>query len=116
MSELGEGKFEYEGDIKTAAYVNFESFLKYSIYDSYRMYQLETKCRDIDVMYANSLMTCTRLNKVLKKTTSIKNIAKVFLEKEGYILSNNLNIFIEREKKKFQGALKLIVLAHVKLC
>lgn len=107
LSELGEGKFEYEGDIKTAAYVNFESFLKYSIYDSYRMYQLETKCRDIDVMYANSLMTCTRLNKVLKKTTSIKNIAKVFLEKEGYILSNNLNIFIEREKKKFQGAFVL---------
>ena len=105
LEELGEGKYEYNGTIRDALYVDFENFLKYSIYDSYRLYQLETKNKDVDLLYTMGLMTATRFKKVMTKTISIRNLAAQVLEKEGYILSNNRNKFNEQtEKQKFRGA------------
>jgi DNA polymerase elongation subunit (family B) len=100
-----ESKYEYEGDISDAMYVNFESFLKYSIYDSFRIYQLEEKNNDIDLLYNMGLMTATRFTKVMTKTTSIRNFAAMILEPQGYLLSNNHNrMKEEEEKQKFKGA------------
>lgn len=105
LEEIGESKFEYEGDIQDAMYVDFEGFLKYSMYDSFRLFQLESKNRDIDLLYNMGLMTATRFSKVMTKTTSIRNFAAMLLEKDGYILSNNHNKQIDHgEKKKFRGA------------
>lgn len=116
LAEIGESKYEdYEGDIKTGSYTDFEGFLFYSLYDSYRMYQLEAKCKDIDSFYIYAMTTNTRLHKAMKKTTSIRNLAIYFLKNEGYVLSNNQNLFMEHVKKKFRGALTYIQ-AHFKLC
>jgi DNA polymerase elongation subunit (family B) len=105
FEEIGESKFEYEGDIQDAMYIDFEGFLKYSLYDSFRLYQLEEKNKDIDLLYNMGLMTATRFSKVMTKTTSIRNFAAMLLEKEGYILSNNHNKQKDHgEKKKFRGA------------
>jgi DNA polymerase elongation subunit (family B) len=100
-----EGKYDYEGEITDAMYINYESFLKYSMYDSFRLYQLEEQNNDIDLLYNMGLMTATRFNKVMTKTTSIRNFAAMVLEKEGFLLSNNHNrLKEEEEKKKFKGA------------
>lgn len=106
LEEIGESKYEYEGDIKEAVYLDFEGFMKYSLYDSFRLYQLEEKNKDVDLLYGMSTMTATRFKKVMTKTTSIRNFAAMILEKQGYILSNNHNRFTEKEgdKKKFRGA------------
>ena len=105
FEEIGEGKFEFEGEINDALYVDFEGFLKYSLYDSFRLYQLEEKNADIDLLYNMGLMTATRFSKVMTKTTSIRNFAAMLLEKEGYILSNNHNRMKDHgEKEKFRGA------------
>lgn len=108
LAEIGESKYDdFEGDIKTGAYTDFEGFLFYSLYDSYRMYQLEAKCKDIDSFYIYAMTTNTRLHKAMKKTTSIRNLGIYFLKDEGYILSNNHNVFLEHEKVKFRGAFVL---------
>lgn len=105
LEEIGEGKYEYEGDIQDAAYVNFEAFLKYSAYDSVRLMELEEKNRDIDLMNMLSKVTTTRVNKVMRKTTSLRNLAYHYLRDKGYALSNNYNQYNELgEQKKFKGA------------
>jgi DNA polymerase elongation subunit (family B) len=105
LEEIGESKYEYEGDITDALYVDFEGFLKYSLYDSFRLYQLEEKNKDIDLLYKMSLMTATRFSKVMTKTVSIRNFAAMVLEGEGFILSNNHNKHKDHgEKEKFRGA------------
>jgi DNA polymerase elongation subunit (family B) len=105
LDEELESKYEYEGEIQDAVYVNFESFFKYSLYDSFRLYQLEEKNNDMDLLYNMGLMTATRFNKVMTKTTSIRNFAAMVLEPQGYLLSNNHNrLKEEEEKKKFKGA------------
>lgn len=105
LNELGESKYEYEGEISEAAYVNFEAFLKYSFYDSLRLMSLEEKNSDIDLMYTLSNETYTRINKVMRKTTCLRNLAYKYLKDEGYALSNNYNQYVDHVKKgKFKGA------------
>jgi DNA polymerase elongation subunit (family B) len=104
FEELGESKYEYEGTIKSAAYENYEKFWKYSVFDSFRLLQLENKNRDINLLNDMSLLTNTRFAKVMSKTISIRNFAYELLLKDGYIIANNHNKFIEHEKKKFKGA------------
>ena len=106
LEELGEAKGEYEGTIADAAYVNFELFMLYSGFDSYRLMQLENKNGDIDTvhMMANKL-SHTRHSKVMRKTISIRNLAAKQFATKGLILSNNQNAFIEHEDfGKFKGA------------
>ena len=87
-------------------HVDYEEFLKYSIYDSFRIFRLEYKNRDIDLLHSMMLMTATRFKKVMAKTTSIRNFAAMLLAKDGFILSNNHNRFAEEAetKEKFRGA------------
>lgn len=103
--ELGNGKIELDGDIRTALRKNFENFLIYSLTDSYRLYQLEEKNKDIDLLHGMAALTSTRFTKVLSKTTSLRNFAAKLLFKEGIVLSNNKNrMKREQKKEKFKGA------------
>lgn len=105
LDEGIEGKFEYEGSISEAMHIDYEGFMKYSVYDSFRLYQLEAQNNDIDLLYEMGLMTATRFSKVMTKTTSIRNFAAMLLEKDGFMLSNNHNrLKDEEEKVKFKGA------------
>ena len=108
LEELGEAntKFKYKGDIRTASYVDYKGFWLYSNYDTYRLYELEEKNKDIDLVDGLSKITVTRFNKVMQKTTSIRNFAAKLLEEKGYVLSNNRNRLEKKEKgEKFKGAL-----------
>ena len=106
MEELGEGKLEYVGHISEAMYVDFEKFFRYSLMDSYRLFELEKKNNDVELLYGMSQLTYTRLNTVMQKTTSIRNFAAKILFDQGFIISNNRNKFKEEtEKVKFRGAL-----------
>ena len=105
LQEVGETKFELEGTIQDAVYVNFENFLLYSAFDAFRLNQLETQSGDLDLLYNMSKLTYTRLSKVMRKTVSIRNFAAVHFWNEGLVLSNNQNGFIQHEDYgKFQGA------------
>ena len=115
LQELGEGlsKWEFDGFIQEAPYIDFENFLLYSAFDSYRLNQLEAQNNDINLIHNMAKISDTRHSKVMRKTTSIRNLAaKTFLKKD-MILSNNQNNFKEHEDLgKFKGALK--IQAHVK--
>ena len=103
--ELNQGKIELDGDIRTSLRKNFENFLIYSLTDSYRLYQLENKNKDVDLLHGMASLTATRFTKVLSKTTSLRNFAAKLLFKEGIVLSNNKNrMKREQKKEKFKGA------------
>lgn len=105
LEELGEGKIELEDSIKDAVYTDFENFLLYSAFDSYRLMQLETKNTDIDLMHMMSSMLYTRHSKVMRKNICIRNLAAHYFQTQGRVLSNNQNKFIEHEDfGKFKGA------------
>jgi DNA polymerase elongation subunit (family B) len=105
LQEIGESKFELVGTIQDAVYVDFENFLLYSAFDSYRLNQLEEQNGDLNTLYDMSKLTHTRLSKVMRKTISIRNLAAVHFWNEGLVLSNNQNSFIEHEDYgKFKGA------------
>ena len=76
--------------------------------DTFRLSQIEDKEEDVDMLYALSIITMTRINKVLTKTTSLRNLAAKFFFDQGFIIGNNPNINrIELNKKisaKFRGA------------
>jgi DNA polymerase elongation subunit (family B) len=110
--ELGDEKLDYSesGDIKTLPYTNFRLFVKYNIKDVILLRELENKNEDVDMLYSIAEMTRTRLNKAMRKTTSLKNMAFKFYKDQGYIMGNNHNQKIHDPTKpsvpleKFEGA------------
>ena len=103
LEEIGEGKFEFEGDFKTAAKLNFEAFLKYSAFDSFRLMELEEKTKDMDTVFDMALLTNTRVTKALRPTISIRNMLAEFYDDNGLTLSNNRNMLIEHPPFAFTG-------------
>lgn len=104
FEELDTTKTELDGTIKTAIRKNFERFFIYSMTDSYLLWQIDLKTKDIDLLYNMSVVTFTQFIKVMTKTTSLRNLAAKILDDEGYVLSNNRTRFNKFEKKKFKGA------------
>jgi hypothetical protein len=103
--ELGDGKIELDGDIRTTLRKNFENFLVYSLVDSYRLFQLENKNKDIDLLFKIGQVTFTKFERTLTKTVCLRNLSADVLAKNGYILSNNKNSNNSYEEKvKFKGA------------
>ena len=76
------------------------------------MQHLEKNNKDIDLLYALSILTETRMNKAMTKTTSLKNMAAKFFKEQGYVMSNNRNVDYGEDrsqddtekKEKFRGA------------
>ena len=106
--ELKKKKVEFEGEetIKNLPYINFAKFFKYNVYDTIRLRQIEEKVGDIDMLYNLGIMTRTRVNKTLKKTICLRNLANKFYSNQGYIMSNNRNVNNSRSEneEKFRGA------------
>jgi len=103
-TELKEHKLEYEGTIREFPYNNFKNFVLYNALDVAPMATLEDKTGDIDLLYRLSLMTRTRITKVMKKTICLRNFAEKFFGDKGLILSNNHNRGNPRTGEKFRGA------------
>ena len=104
-SELGETKYQYDGELKDLPYRSFTDFLLYGAIDVVPMATLEEKTDDISMAYQISMTTRTRFHKILKKTICLRNLAMVFYREQGLILSNNRNRLKERvDTGQFVGA------------
>lgn len=91
--EIGVGKLDYShgNTIKTLPWNDFDLFLKYNLFDTVTQMCIENKTLDTDMLQRLSEITNTRLNKVFKKTISIKNFVNKFAEKQGFVMGNNKN-------------------------
>ena len=110
QKELDDDKLDYEesGNIKTLPYNDYEKFVMYNIKDVYLLYKLEDKNDDLGLLTSISDITKTRLNKAMRKTVSLKNMAHHFYLEQGYTMGNNDNLTYGEEesedKEKFEGA------------
>jgi hypothetical protein len=103
-AEINEHKFEYEGNLRDLAYRNFPDFILYGAFDVVPMATLEEKTNDIALAYQLSMITRTRIHKIMKKTICLRNLAAVFYRDYGLILSNNRNRNkFHGDKEKFRG-------------
>lgn len=104
--ETGMNKDKFEDtNIKTAHLDNYEQFFLYNIQDSIMLEEIERKTKNFDTIYSFSIMTRTRMDKVLKKTISLRNFAAKFYEKNGFYISNNRSKLFPKTNEKIDGAL-----------
>lgn len=112
--EINDNKLDYTdtSNIKTLPYDDYRMFVKYNIKDVHLLYRLEKKNNDVDLLYGLADVTRTRIDKCMKKTVSLKNLATKFYYDQGYIIGNNHNVNAFKEKseqtEKFEGALVAI--------
>jgi hypothetical protein len=105
-AEIGENKLPYDGNIKNFPYKDFRRFMHYGALDTVPLSTLEEKTEDISLAWSFSMVTRTRISKILKKTTSLRNLASYFFRDKGLVLSNNRNKNKERvDTEKFEGAI-----------
>ncbi len=74
--------------------------LKYNVHDVMLQVRLEDKNKDMDLMWASSQNSSTRLNKAGKKTVAIRNLARKIYRDQGYVLSNNHNTNYDGSRPK----------------
>lgn len=106
--ELDEHKEELETNIKTQHFDNYTKFFEYSAQDTLLLYLLEKKVEDIEMLYAIAMITGTRVEQCLKKTTCLRNLASKFYLKNGRAISNNRSSLKEKTGKP-RGALNISV-------
>lgn len=106
-SVIGVRKVEHD-DIEMAdfPYEDYELFCKYSGQDTLVMYWIEQKVNDVDTIMLFRGLTHTRENKVLTKTTMLRNFIEwFFINKCDLVLSNNRTRLFNKiyDKKKANG-------------
>jgi hypothetical protein len=103
--DIKEHKAELKHSIKDAIYKDYKMFMLYAGQDVVPMATLEKKTEDIATAYQLSMITRTRIHKVMKKTICLRNFANVYYRNKGLVLSNNRNKNKERtDTEKFRGA------------
>lgn len=105
--ELGKEKLPFgPGEtIQNLPYRNFKKFSEYNIRDVILLLLLERKNLDVNSVQSISEITSTRVEKVLKKTISLKNFVNKFANENGYIMSDNKNARYgnEARRKEFEN-------------
>ena len=109
--EIDKNKEDY-GNVELAdlPYVDYKKFVRYSLKDSFRLWQLDCATGDTELLYDMSMYTRSRFEKGMSKTTSLRNLAFwYFREKFGIALSNNHNAIstnsgVEKDLTSFRGA------------
>lgn len=94
--EIGDTKIGYEEDeedvdLELLPYTNFERFVIYNIKDVLLLKRLEEKNNDLNLLMVIAEMTQTRVRKCMRKTTSLKNLAAIYHEAKGLVISTNHN-------------------------
>jgi len=84
--ELPEGVEMYQW-----LYLNPISFLDYNIQDVMLQVKIEKKVGDTQLIWNIGKVSSTRYEKALKKTVSLKNLARKFYRDKNYVISNNHN-------------------------
>lgn len=93
--EIGENKVTFSNPdvtVKNAPYIAYEEFIEYNLHDTMLLYMIEARNNDFDMIYTISAITQTRIEKALKKTVSVRNLARKFYIDNGYVMSNNHNV------------------------
>jgi len=111
FEELGENKLEFKNPdttTKNSAWMDYEEFIEYNLHDTMLLHMIEARNKDFNMIYAVAAKTETRIQKALKKTVCLKNLARRFYFDRGYIMSNNHNTnyggLNETVKESFRGA------------
>jgi DNA polymerase elongation subunit (family B) len=92
--------------MKNFLYKDFKKFLLYNIHDVFLLKRLEEKNKDLALLWTLQTVTRTRVGKVMVKTTSLKNLQRVFYRSQGYTIGNNLNASYGgngAERESFEG-------------
>jgi DNA polymerase elongation subunit (family B) len=102
--EVGLTKDTVEESIKTFHFADYEKFFFYNIQDTVMMMLMEEKNQDVDMLYAVSMITQTRIEKAMKKTTCLRNLASQFYTSNKCIISNNRAKLRNAPEGKIKGA------------
>jgi hypothetical protein len=105
--ELNDEKLDYsdEADIKRLPYINYRKFVIYNIKDVLLQFGIERKTNDVDGLYLRSYSNATDYDKIFKQTVMLKCRAYYEFLLQGYIIGNNINIFIPNDGETFAGAI-----------
>ena len=97
-------KEEVEGSMKYFHITNYKKFITYSLQDSWALGAIENETSHLDLLYAVSMITRTKIENAMKKTVCLKNMAKYYAEKFDQVQSNNRAKLFERPEGKIPGA------------
>jgi len=105
--ELNDDKLNYddEANIKTLPYKNYRKFVAYNIKDVLLQFGIERKTNDVDGLYLRSYSNATDYDKIFKQTVMLKCRAYYEFLLQGYIIGNNINVFIPNDGETFAGAI-----------
>lgn len=101
--ELKDEKFDYseDGNIRTAAYINFIKFALYSLKDSLLLYALHQKTNDIADLYDRCISNGLLPNEVFTTTVMLTDTITVDFFKDNLVVGNNRNKFRAEDKNNF---------------
>lgn len=102
---VGMRKDDMDESFDTAHIKDYRKFMFYNIQDTIMMMMMEEKNRDVDAIYAVSMLTETRIEKAMKKTVCLRNLGAKFYEEQGSYMSNNRAKLQEQPDGKIKGAL-----------
>lgn len=91
---------EYGLTIKNAPFKNYKIFLKYSIHDTYLLYKLESKLKDIPLFI--TIADNTRLEREVNVSFVIKNTFMKMFEENNQVMGNTIDYGID---EKVDGAI-----------
>jgi len=80
-------------NVTNAWYKEHINFIKYNVHDTILCYRIEKLKSHLETLFLLSDISGTRPEKVMKKTTTLPNMVRIFYESVGYILSNNRHLF-----------------------
>ncbi|WCS68259.1 hypothetical protein Goe21_01490 [Bacillus phage vB_BsuM-Goe21] len=102
--EVGLTKDVMEEGFKTFHITDYKKFMFYNIQDTVMMMMMEEKNRDVDAIYSVAMLTETRIEKAMKKTICLRNLASKFYREKGVYISNNRAKIREQTEGKIKGA------------
>jgi DNA polymerase elongation subunit (family B) len=102
--EVGLRKDAMEESFKTFHKTNYEDFMLYNIQDTIMMAMIEWKNNDVDAIYNVAMLTQTRVEKAMKKTICLRNLASKFYDEQGAYISNNRAQLRDHPEGKIKGA------------
>lgn len=90
-SEIAGEHKDHVDDHRTYMYRFYEKYVEYNIQDVVICYKIEKKLSHCEFVAAMSLLSNTRMERVMKKTVTIENLFRASYARLGYVLSNNRN-------------------------
>ena len=101
--EINEGKVKYEGSIRDFCRRDYPLFSIYAAIDVIASSTLEDKLGDVEFNHSLSHLTRTPFHDTMKKTRCLRNLAALYYQEKGFVLSNNRNAINRPLRPHFKG-------------